>query len=339
MERQQHAVRPRSDRKHMKAWFCDRYGGPERLESRDVARPEPKPGEVLVRVRAASVTRTDTSTMRGVPRFARIVTGLGGPRHAVLGMDFAGEVEAVGEGVTGFAPGERVFGYRPERFGAHAAHVVVPAEAGLAKLPEGVDFAHGLICEGAWYAETYMRAFRVGPGFSLLVFGASGAIGSAAVQLARLRGAHVTALVEARHMEMAAQLGADELLDAQATDIAALGPRFDAVLDAVGKTRFAACRPALKPRGLFSATELGEGGENIRLALRGLVAGRPKVIFPVPRPDHGLPARLAPHLADGSYRAIVDSTWAFDDLPAAMAYVEQGRKAGIAVLDVAPDGN
>jgi NADPH:quinone reductase-like Zn-dependent oxidoreductase len=179
----------------MKAAINARYGSPDVLEIRQVPKPEPRAGEVLIRVHATTVSRTDWGMLRPHPFFVRLVAGLRRPKRTILGMDFAGEVEAVGANVTSFKPGDRVFGLRPDDYGAHAEYLRVPETAAMATMPAGASFGAVVVCEGAWYADTYLRAFRLKPGHTILIYGASGAIGTAAVQLAKSSGAKATAVV------------------------------------------------------------------------------------------------------------------------------------------------
>lgn len=186
----------------MKAAVSARYGPPDVLEIRQVHKPEPQAGEVLIRVHATTVSRTDCGMLRPHPQFVRLFSGLLRPRRKILGMDFAGVVEAVGAGVTSFKPGDRVFGLSPDVYAAHAEYLCLPEEAAMAAMPARVDFSKAVVCEGAWYAETNLQALGLKAGHSILIYGASGAIGTAAVQLAKSYGAKVTAVAATRHLEL-----------------------------------------------------------------------------------------------------------------------------------------
>ncbi|HEV2818190.1 MAG TPA: NAD(P)-dependent alcohol dehydrogenase [Allosphingosinicella sp.] len=323
----------------MKAALVTRYGPPEVVTVGEAPKPVPGPGELLVRVHAATVNRTDCGELRPHPQLGRLVFGLIRPRRRIFGMDFAGTVEAVGEGVTAFTPGDRVFGMCPaRRNGAQADYVCLPKTAPIAALPEGVPFAGGVVCEGAYYANSSLKRYLTEPGRDVLVYGASGAIGSAAVQLARHYGANVTAAVETRHLAMAGSLGADRVVTT--AELGRLGPSFDLVLDAVGKMSRRQWRPLLKPDGAFATTDIGPWGQNLLWILWARLRGDKNVSVPLPERGGalafvGLLARL---LEAGRYRAIVDRTYKLDDIAEAYRYVESGRKAGIVVIDVAGDG-
>ena len=198
----------------MRAVVYDRYGSPEVLRLVEVDVPRPRDDEVLVRVRATTVNRTDCGFRDPSPVFVRCFSGLRRPRRPILGSEFAGEVEAVGAAVMRFAPGERVFGVNADRFGAHAEFVCVRERAPIAKLPSRNTFEEGAaVCDGAILALTCLRWARLRRGQRILVHGASGSIGTAAVQLARHMGAHVTAVCGTGGVETVGSLGAERVID------------------------------------------------------------------------------------------------------------------------------
>ena len=231
----------------MRAAVNARYGSPDVLEIRQVPKPDPQAGEVLIRVHATTVSRTDCGMLQPHPFFVRFVAGLLRPKLTILGLDFAGEVEAVGAGATMFKPGDRVFGLSPDVYGAHAEYLCVREKGAMAVMPAGTRFGEAVVCEGAWYADTYLQAFRLRPGNNILIHGASGAIGTAAVQLAKFYGAKVTAVVATKHLDLVRTLAADRAVDYTAEDFTRIGETFDCVFDAVGKTTFFRCRRLLKP--------------------------------------------------------------------------------------------
>ena len=316
----------------MRAAVAGRYGPPGVLELRDVPRPRPMQGEIRIRVRAATVNRTDTATLRAHPFFARPMTGWLRPRMQTLGMDFAGEVEALGDGVDRFRLGERVFGISPERFGAHAPYLCLSADAAIARIPEGLPFARAVVGEGAWYASATVNALAAGQ--TCLIYGASGAIGTAAVQLAKARGVQVTAVVGERHLGLARELGADRVVNYQAEDFTALDERFDMVFDAVGKTSWFQCRGLLKPGGVFSATDLGPYWSNIWLSAWNAATGRRRVRVPYPDDARGFVEELATLMAEGRFHGVFDRSYRLDQIVEAFEYVETGQKTGIVVIEL-----
>lgn len=319
----------------MRAFVASHYGTPDDLVLRDVPQPEPGPTELLIAVEATTVTRTDEATLRAHPWFARPMTGLIRPRHPIFGIDFAGRVVASGHRTNRFEVGDRVFGLSPERFGAHAEYLCLPEDAAIARIPEGLAADEVVVCEGAWYADGSVGALAEGT--EVLVYGASGAIGTAAVQLARERGAHVTAVVGPQHVALARRLGAHRVIDYSAEVFTDIGCRFDLVFDAVGKTSYFACRHLLKPGGVFRATDLGPYWSNIGLGLWSELSKTGRVGVPFPRDAPGFVARLATLMGTGRYRGVVDRIFPFADTPEAYRYVSSGQKTGIVVLSLAPN--
>ncbi len=320
----------------MKAAVNARYGSPDVLEIRQVPKPEPQAGEILIRVHATTVSRTDCGMLRPHPQFVRLFAGLLRPRRTILGMDFAGEVEAVGAGVTSFKPGDRVFGLSPDVFGAHAEYLCLPDTAAMAAMPAGVDFGKAVVCEGAWYADTNLQSLGLKAGHSILIYGASGAIGTAAVQLAKSHGAKVTAVVATRHLELVRSLGADRVIDYSAQDFTQIGETFDFVFDAVGKTTFFRCRRLLKPEGVFSATDLGPSCQNPLLTIWSLITGSRRVIFPMPQTGKAkaFVEFLKTRMEAGEFRPVIDQEYSLEAIADAYRYVETEQKTGIVVIDV-----
>ena len=219
----------------MKAATIVRYGSPGVIEVHDVPAPTPGPDEVLVRVHAATVNRTDCGELLH-PRLIRLLTGGGRTLRNILGLDFAGVVETVGADVRLFKPGDRVFGMCPSRKnGAQAEYLCMPETGAIARMPANLRFDQAVVCEGAYYANPTIEHFALKPGHKFLIYGASGAIGTAALQLAKERGAEVTAVVAGRHLGLVRSLGADVAVDYTGDAFERLGRDYDFVLDAVGK--------------------------------------------------------------------------------------------------------
>jgi len=318
----------------MRAAVSARYGPPDLIEIRQAPKPEPKADEVLIKVHATTVSRSDCGMLRGYPLFARLFIGLRRPNCTVLGMDFAGTVAAVGADVTSYTVGERVFGLSPGAYGAHAEYLCVPETGAISLMPEGARFDEVVACEGVWYAKSNLNAFGLKPGHTILIYGASGAIGVAAVQLAKFYGADVTAVVATQHMELAKSLGADRVIDYTAEDFTAIGATFDFVLDAVGKTTFFRCRKLLTPTGTFAATDLGPWYQNLLLSLWFSITGAGRVIFPLPTNSAASVDFLKARMEAGEFHAVVDRHYPLEDIVEAYRYVETAQKTGIVVIDV-----
>ena len=322
----------------MKAAVIRRYGSPDVVTICETPKPVPAAGEILIRVHAATVNRTDCGELRPHPFLARLVFGLRRPRRTTFGMDVAGEVEAVGAGVTFFKPGDRVFGMCPMRKnGAQAEFVSVPETAPIAAMPINLAYDDCVVCEGAFYAHPGLKRFHVGPGHRILIYGASGAIGTAAVQLAKFHGAEVTAVVAARHLDLVKSLGADRAIDYTAQDFTRIGERFDFIFDAVGKASFFRCRRLLKPGAVFMATDVGPWFQNLPLMLWSWIRGSNRVIVPLPARESApaFVAFLKGLMEQRRFRAVIDRKYPLDAIADAYRYVETGQKTGIVVIQVA----
>jgi NADPH:quinone reductase-like Zn-dependent oxidoreductase len=321
----------------MKASVNTRYGSPDVLQLCQVPKPEPGAGEVLVRVHATTVSRTDCGALRAHPFFLRFFSGLLRPTHTILGMDFAGDVEAVGVGVTSFKPGDRVFGLTPGGYGGHAEYLCLPETGAIAALPASIPYTAAVVCEGALYADTNLRAFGIEPGQEILIHGASGAIGTAAVQLAKAYGARVTAVVATRHLELAKSLGAERVIDYTAGDFTELGETFDLVFDAVGKASYFRCRRLLGPGARFAATDLGPRNQNLLIMLWSAISRSKRFVFPLPKASKNFVEFLKARMEAGEFRAVIDRKYPLEAIVDAYRYVETGQKTGIVVIDVRAD--
>ena len=319
----------------MKAAIVSRYGSPDVIVIGDAPRPTPAADEVLIRVHATSVTRTDCGQLRAHPIFMRFFTGLRRPKRTILGLDVAGTVEAVGAGVVSLRPGDRVFGMCPSRRnGAQADYVCVPATT-VAIMPAAARFDEAVVCEGAFYADAVLRKVALEAGDGILIYGASGAIGTAMVQLAKASGAAVTAVVATPHLDLVRSLGADRVVDYTAEDFTRLGETFDVVVDAVGKTSFFRCRGLLKPDGMFAATDLGTWGQNVALMMWSTITRRKRVVIAAPTRIGGFVDYLKGLMETGQFRGVIDRTYPFAEIADAYRYVETGQKVGIVAIDVA----
>lgn len=321
----------------VRAAVADRYGPPETVHIVDVPEPAPAAGEVRVRVHATTVSRTDAGNLRGHPRLARLVTGLVRPKNPVFGVDFAGVVDAVGEGADRFAIGDRVFGIGPGAVGCHAEFMCLAEDGAIAPLPDGVPFSQAVLGEGVWYAKSAFDRLGVEAGDRMMVYGASGAIGVAAVQLAKARGAEVIAVVDTERVELARSLGADRVVDYTAEDYADAASDLDFVFDAVGKASYQRARAMLKSEGAFSATDFGPRGGNLWHVLRSPLMRSKRFVFPLPTATKPAIEVAADLVRRGELRAVVDRVLPFDEIVDAYRYVETGRKIGIVVLKVVSD--
>ncbi|WP_448809004.1 NAD(P)-dependent alcohol dehydrogenase [Agromyces bauzanensis] len=320
----------------MRTAVARRFGGPEVVHVEDVPRPEPKADELLVRVHASTVSIADHRTRaRDLPKglwfFVPLTLGIFRPRIPVLGMDAAGVVEAVGAEVTAFAPGDEVVAMLGSAFGGHGEYVCVRESAAVARKPRNLGWEESVaLVFGGHTALAFLNRTSIDAGDEVLVNGASGAVGTAAVQLAKLRGARVTAVCSGANAELVRSLGADEVIDYTVADFTRNGRVYDVIVDAVGNAPFDRVEASLAPGG---ALLLVVGG------LRSLVtaardtkrSGRLVTMRGESVAGEGL-AELVRLAEAGEFRPVIDRVYDLDDVVEAHRYVDTGRKRGSVVL-------
>ena len=322
----------------MRAVVYDRYGPPEVLRLEEVDRPIPREDEVLVKIHATTVNRADVHIREANRRsglaaslLSRLVSGLRRPRHRILGREFAGEVEAVGAAVTEFAVGDHVFGLGGLRFGAHAEFMCMRESVRIAHMPAGMSFEEAApICDGALNALMCLKQADLRKGRTILIYGASGAIGTAGVQLAKHFGADVTAVCSTKNLELVKSLGADRVIDYTKEDFTKNGQTYDVIFDAVGKHSFKRCRGSLEPGGLYLPTD---GFRNIILALLPSRRGAKRVVFQIPPRQPKKDVLFLKELIEaGKFRPVIDRRYPLEDVIEATRYVETQKKVGNVVL-------
>ena len=313
----------------MRAALQERYGPPEILRVAEVERPVPKPDEILVRVHASTVNRTDTHMRAAKPVLWRFMAGFRRPKQRIAGREFAGEVAEVGADVTEFAVGDRVFGLCA---GSNAEYVSVREAARVAHMPAGMSFEEAAaICDGAYQGLGPLRKVKVGEGTRLLIYGATGSCGTAAVQLARHFGAHITAVANTKNLELVRSLGADEVIDYLQEDFTKNGQTYDVIFDAVGKLSFRRTRQSVRPGGLWIATD---GLHNFLWRAWTSRIGDRKLMFIVEWPTKEDIRFFKELIEAGEYRAVIDRTYPLDDVAEAHRYVETLQKTGNVVITV-----
>jgi len=327
----------------MRAVVYDTYGPPDVLRLEDVEQPVPKADEVLIKIHATTVNRTDCAVRAAKPFISRLVTGLRRPRRQILGSELAGEVEAVGHAVSEFKEGDQVFGSSPWIFGTHAEFICMRVSAPLEHMPSGMSFEEAAaVCDGAILALsclrpvdqalTWLRPADLRKGQRVLIYGASGSIGTAGVQLARFFDAHVTAVCNTKNVELVRSLGADEVIDYTREDFTKNGQTYDVIFDAVGKHSFKRCRDSLRRNGAYVATD---GLRNLVLAVWTARIGDKRVLFPIPPRYTKKDVLFLKELIEAwKYRAVIDRRYPLEQVVDATKYVETQQKTGNVVLTV-----
>jgi NADPH:quinone reductase-like Zn-dependent oxidoreductase len=322
----------------MKAAVHTRYGSPDVVQIADVDKPAVKDHEVLVKVHVTTVNRTDCGFRSGKPFIVRAFSGLLKPKATVLGCEFAGVVEAIGPGVTSFEVGDKVFGFNEWRYGAHAEYLSMPEDGSLATMPANATFEEAAAStEGSHYALSMISKAKIEGGQHVVVNGATGAIGSAAVQLLKRLGAVVTAVCATEHVEVVRGLGADRVIDYTAEDFTKDEQSYDVVLDAVGKSSFGRCKRLLKPRGIYLSSDLGFLAQNPILGLITPLFRGKKVLFPIPpKYDRERVRGFKEMIESGEFMPVIDRRYRLDQIVEAYRYVETGQKIGNVVISVDP---
>jgi NADPH:quinone reductase-like Zn-dependent oxidoreductase len=320
---------------YMKAIINTKYGPPEVAQLAEIDKPVPKDNEVLIKVYATTVNRTDCGFRSAEYFIVRFWSGLIRPKNKTLGNEFAGTIESTGKNVQSFKPGDKVFGYNDTTFGAHAEYMIMGENAALTTMPTNINFEQAApITEGGHYALCNLRAAKIKSGQHLLINGATGAIGSAAVQLAKYFGASVTAVCDTINVDLVKSLGADIVIDYTKEDFTKINQTFDVVFDAVGKSSFGKCKPLLKKGGIYMSTELGHLSQNPFLALLTPLFGGKKVLFPIPTTSKEDVIFLKELVEGGKYKPVVDRRYALDQIADAYRYVETGQKIGNVIIIV-----
>jgi NADPH:quinone reductase-like Zn-dependent oxidoreductase len=322
----------------MKALVYKKYGPPSVLQLKEIENPIPKCDEILVRVHATSVNRTDCATIRAKPFFLRIVTGLFSPKRQIPGTEFSGEVEAIGGNVLSFKVGDRVFGFNDEGTLSHAQYLIA-RENTVLSIPKDLTYeAAAVSFEGAHYAYNFINKVSLKKGNKVLVNGATGAIGSAAVQLLKNYDVDITAVCATKNIDLVKSLGANRVIDYTKSDFTKDKTRYDFVFDTVGKSSFFKCKQSLKPGGAYISSDLGYLWQNLLLPLITpvikLFLGNKKSVFPTPIDIMGSMLLIKKLIEQGRFNAVIDRVYPLEQIIEAYEYVEKGHKTGNVVIKV-----
>ena len=331
----------------MKAIVYTTYGPPSVLKIKNVEKPIPKANEVLVKVCATTVNRTDCAMLRAKPFIMRFFTGLFTPKNPILGTEFSGEIEAMGKDVMSFKVGDKVFGFDDSGIGSYAQYLTLSVDKALTTIPEKTTYEQAAAStEGAHYAYNIINKIHLKSGQKVLVNGATGAIGSAAVQLLKYFGAYVIAVCNTKNIELVKSLGADKVIDYTKEDFTKEDQKYDFIFDTVGKSSFTKCKPVLQPGGVYISSELGWMAQNIFFALiTPIFANLPgrrvgkRVIFPIPSDTKGSLLFIKNLVEQGKFNTVIDRKYPLEQISEAFSYVETGQKTGNVVITVEDKNN
>lgn len=321
----------------MKAIITTGYGSSEVFKLDQVAKPTAKANEILVRIHASSVTRADTMMRTGKPYIGRLFLGVTKPKHQIWGTGFAGVVESVGAEVTNFQPGDKVFGESIASFGTYAEYVTVPEDSVVAHLPKVLSFeAAAAICDGGITSLNFIRNIgEVQTGQKVLINGASGSLGTAAVQIAKYYGAEVTAVCSAANVALVQSLGADQVIDYKQQDFTKNKNSYDVIYDTVGIRSFSECKGALTVNGAYISPVLGMPllGNMIMTSMFGKKKAKFSATGALPPKElKDLLTELIEIIEAGHFNCVIDRTYQLEEVAAAHDYIDKGHKRGNVVL-------
>lgn len=325
----------------MKAIVYQKYGSPDVLELKEVDKPIPKDNEVLIKVKAATVNRTDCANLSAKPFIMRFSLGLFKPKNPILGTEFAGDIEAVGEAVTSFNVGDKVFGFEDGVLSSYAEYLVIAEDKALTTIPKDITYEDAAASvEGAHYAYNFINKVDLKGGNKVIVNGASGGIGSATVQLLKYFGADVTAVCNTKNIELVKSLGASKVIDYLKEDFTKDHEKYDYVFDSVGKSSFGKCKRLLKPGGTYISSELGWMVQNLFFALFTAIFGSlpgqagKKVKFPYPPNILRSVLLIKKLIEEGKFNTVIDRSYPLEQIAEAFRYVEKGQKTGNVVIHI-----
>jgi len=326
----------------MKALVYTHYGPPDVLQLKEVEKPAPKHNELLIKIHATTVNRTDNATIKAIPFFARIITGLFRPKKQIPGTEFAGEIEAVGKTASTLKVGDKVFGFDDQGSMSHAQYMTITEDKAVT-IPENISYEQAAAStEGAHYAYNFINKVKLVSGQKVLVNGATGAIGSAAVQLLKYFNVNVTAVCATKNIGLVKSLGADKVIDYTKEDFTKEKEIYDFVFDTVGKSSFFKCKHLLKSGGAYISSDLGYMAQNIFLPLitpiLKPIIGYKKTLSPIPVDLRGSLLLIKKLIEQGKFKAVIDREFPLEQIVEAYKYVEKGHKLGNVVITVESGG-
>lgn len=318
----------------MKASIREKYGSPKRIKIEDIENPIPKDNEILIKVHATTVNRTDCANLTAKPFIMRFVLGLFKPRKIILGTDFAGEVISLGENVKSFRIRDKVFGFNDTGSESQAEYIT-KVDSDLFPIPENINHKQAAASlEGAHYAYTFIHKVNIQSGQKILINGATGGIGSALLQFVRQYDVQITATCNTKNVKLIKSLGADKIYDYTKKDFTGDKDKYDFIFDAVGKSTFGKCKPLLKEKGIYISSELGPYSQNLFYAITTSISNKKKVIFPVPYSTQKTIPFIMQLLKKEKFKPVIDREYLLGDITLAYEYVLSGEKTGNVIINV-----
>ncbi len=317
----------------MKASIRKKYGSPNQIKFVDIKTPIPKDNEVLIRVHATTVNRTDCANLTAKPFIMRFVLGLSKPRKIIIGTDFAGEVISLGENAKSFKIGDKVFGFNDMGSESQAEFITI-TEDDIFPIPENINYKQAAASlEGAHYAYTFIHKINIQPRQKILINGATGGIGSALLQFVKQYDVQITATCNTKNIELIKSLGADKIYDYTKQDFIDDKDKYDFIFDAVGKSTFGKCKPLLKQKGIYISSELGPYSQNLYYAITSILRNK-KVIFPVPYSTQKTIPYIIELLKKDKFKPVIDREYLLANIAQAYEYVLKGEKIGNVIINV-----
>ena len=317
----------------MKASIRKKYCLPNQIKVESIDKPIPNENEVLIKIYATTVNRTDCANLTAKPFIMRFVLGLFKPRKTILGTDFAGELISIGKNVKSFSIGDKVFGFNDTGSESQAEYVTTTVE-NLFPIPEKIDYKQAAASlEGASYAYSFIHKVNIQSGQNILINGATGGIGSALLQFVRQYDVNITATCNTNNIQLIKSLGADNIYDYTKKDFTKENDKYDFIFDAVGKSTFGKCLTLLKEKGIYISSELGSYSQNIFYPLLTSILSK-KVIFPIPYSKQKTIPFICKFLENGKFNPVIDREYALEDISKAYEYVTKGQKIGNVLINM-----
>lgn len=319
----------------MKAAIRYEYGTPDVITVTEIGKPLPGKNDLQIAVHFTTVNRTDISILSGLPHVFRLFIGVGKPKRPILGTDFSGIVTEIGEDVTNFKVGDRVWGLNDEGLSSQAEFMCISSKGNVVKVPENINLDAIAACgEGPHYAINFLNKLKLQSGQAALVNGATGGIGTALVQMLKNKGLDVTAVGETKNVALMRDLGADLVVDYKKENFLERNEKYHYIFDTVGNVTFQQCKPILLRKGIYLSSELGPRSQNIFLGIFSFLFFGKKVVFPLPSKPKKSLANMNALLESNQYTPVIDRTYSIDQIRDAYTYVKKGFKTGNVLISL-----